>query len=95
MSTRPPPLRRRPATVAIERGGLTARVTEKFYVNNLKQDLAEKGRMLVLLHPAVSQSLSRSWVVVSTPSRGRSTPGRSCEGCEVGLEKSRCTNSAR
>ena len=34
---------------------LTARVTEKFYVNNLKQDLAEKGRMLVLLHPDLSQ----------------------------------------
>jgi two-component system phosphate regulon sensor histidine kinase PhoR len=30
---------------------LTARVTEQFYVNNLKQDLAEKARMLVLLHP--------------------------------------------
>ncbi len=30
---------------------LTARVTEKFYVNNLREALAEKGRMLVLLHP--------------------------------------------
>lgn len=35
---------------------LTARVTEKFYVNNLKQDLAEKGRMLVLLHPDFSRT---------------------------------------
>ena len=35
---------------------LTACVTEKFYVNNLKQDLAEKGRMLVLLHPELSQA---------------------------------------
>ena len=35
---------------------LTARVTEKFYVDNLKQDLAEKGRMLVRLDPAVPQS---------------------------------------
>ena len=34
---------------------LTARVTEKFYVNNLTQDLAEKGRMLVLLHPEMSK----------------------------------------
>jgi two-component system phosphate regulon sensor histidine kinase PhoR len=34
---------------------LTARVTEQFYVNNLKQDLAEKGRMLVLLHPDFTQ----------------------------------------
>ena len=35
---------------------LTARVTEQFYVNNLKQDLAEKARMLVLLHPDFSQT---------------------------------------
>ena len=33
---------------------LTARVTEKFYINNLTQDLAEKGRMLVLLQPDLS-----------------------------------------
>src|SRR5450432_2839171 len=37
---------------------LTARVTEKFYVNNLKQDLAEKGRMLVLLDPKVPATSS-------------------------------------
>ena len=37
---------------------LTARVTEKFYVANLKEDLAGKGRMLVLLHPDLSQSVA-------------------------------------
>ena len=37
---------------------LTSRVTEQFYVNNLKQDLAEKGRMLILLHPDMSQASS-------------------------------------
>ena len=37
---------------------LTARVTEKFYVANVKEDLAGKGRMLVLLHPDLSQSVA-------------------------------------
>lgn len=35
---------------------LTARVTEQFYVSNLREDLAEKGRMLVFLHPDPSES---------------------------------------
>ena len=38
---------------------LTVRVTERFYVNNVTEDLAEKGRMLVLLHPDRSAQTAR------------------------------------